>query len=684
MKTIDIIKDMLNEDMSISTQPINEQLGKFFTDVAVKATVDAAKLELKNLVSTIVNSGKGLTKSAIVGSRVYLETLEKLSQAAAKQAGHKNWAAFVKADPAGAKVAMTEVTKGMNEELLGAAKGMNKPIEGGLGVVKNDAKAATNKIGKSTPAEIDAALVNVQSNSKLSTNLQKARGEITKLKPQTLKQFESSMAKLAKMRQGNGAQIGGGLKNSVTGVKGGKAYVFKPADLLKYPGQVIHYTFSGTGLKTILGIVGGAAILYAIYQMLNPNALVIVTDENGKDIQDGGAGSWAPCIQELLKSKEGQIGRDGSVVVKTTDFPGGLQFYNNGRVMDVAGKKMGTWKCKGTKAVIAETQKISLIGLLNEQGDATTASDVNTMIDLLDFPVSGGDLTTAGNLLQKYVDNGKGKDFLSLYQQSGLGGGDLTKTLNYIVTTEPQSVQAKNRLKQLNAQILSGKGGQSKPNTGNKTGLGGIDIIWDGQKKEGEKVTTPVKKSKYHDCSGKDTFEFGCKAPKIKEIQTCLGMEGRYQTGNFGPLTKKALEDAGYDVSKGITVDIYNKIKAACTDNSNVRAPKLDGSIEPLKTNLTPKMAPVNTDNLKMPNIQPVGQGNRGESIYKGLKNNFGDGTNPEMPYIFTSGGRIKYKGDEIGAESLGQLDQYIGTLGYQRIKEKDKDYGVKYVWAKQ
>lgn len=680
MKTIDIIKDMLNEDMSISTQPINEQLGKFFTDVAVKATVDAAKLELKNLVSTIVNSGKGLTKSAIVGSRVYLETLEKLSQAAAKQAGHKNWAAFVKADPAGAKVAMTEVTKGMNEELLGAAKGMNKPIEGGLGVVKNDAKAATNKIGKSTPAEIDAALVNVQSNSKLSTNLQKARGEITKLKPQTLKQFESSMAKLAKMRQGNGAQIGGGLKNPVTGVKGGKAYVFKPADLLKYPGQVIHYTFSGTGLKTILGIVGGTAILYAIYQMLNPNALVIVTDENGKDIQDGGAGSWAPCIQELLKSKEGQIGRDGSVVVKPTDFPGGLQFYNNGRVMDVAGKKMGTWKCKGTKAVIAETQKISLIGLLNEQGDATTASDVNTMIDLLDFPVSGGDLTTAGNLLQKYVDNGKGKDFLSLYQQSGLGGGDLTKTLNYIVTTEPQSVQAKNRLKQLNAQILSGKGGQSKPNTGNKTGLGGIDIIWDGQKKEGEKVTTPVKKSKYHDCSGKDTFEFGCKAPKIKEIQTCLGMEGRYQTGNFGPLTKKALEDAGYDVSKGITVDIYNKIKAACTDNSNVRAPKLDGSIEPLKTNKTP-IAPVNVDNLKMPNIQPVGQGNRGESIYNGLKNNFNDKT---LPYIFSSGGRIKYKGDDLGDDVLGQLDQYIGTLGYQRIKEKDKDYGVKYVWAKQ
>ena len=62
-------------------------------------------------------------------------------------------------------------------------------------------------------------------------------------------------------------------------------------------------------------------------------------------------------------------------------------------------------------------------------------------------------------------------------------------------------------------------------------------------------------------------------------------------------------------------------------------------------------------------------------------QNNFNDKT---LPYIFSSGGRIKYKGDDLGDDVLGQLDQYIGTLGYQRIKEKDKDYGVKYVWAKQ
>lgn len=337
----------------------------------------------------------------------------------------------------------------------------------------------------------------------------------------------------------------------------------------------------------VIGL-GAAALWWAICKSSD-------TIPDDMPIQEPPVGTkWDPCIKELIDSKEAQITTDvNAVIVKPTDFPGGLEFFNNGRVMDIAGKKMGTWKCKGTTPVISEgTQKISLNGLLDEQGNIKTAKEVDTM----------------------YVRKKSSSDI--------------------------------------------------------------ADITWDGQKK-------PVIKSKYHDCSGKDTFEFGCRAQKIKEIQICLGMEGRYQTGNFGPLTKKALEDAGYDVSQGITVDIYNKIKAACTDNSNVRAPKLDGSIEPLKTNKTP-VAPVNINNLKLPNIQPVGQGNRGESIYNGLKNNFGDGTNPEMPYIFSSGGRLKYKGDELGEDVLGQLDQYIGTLGYQRIKEKDKDYGVKYVWAKQ
>lgn len=701
MKTIDVIKVMLSEGMSVSTQPINEQLGKFFTDVAVKATVDAARLELKNLVSTIVNSGKGLTRAAIVGSRVYLETLEKLSQAAAKQAGHKNWAAFAKADPAGAKIAMTEVTKGMNEELLGAAKGMNKPIEGGLALVKDDAKVVTSKIGKSTPAEIDAALKNVQSNSKLSTNLQKARGEITKLKPQTLKQFESSMAKLAKMKQGNGATIGGGLKNPVTGVKGGKAWVFKPSDLLKYPGKVVQYTFSGSGLKTILGIVGGAAIIYAIYQMLNPDALVIVTDENGKDIQDGGAGSWAPCIQELLTSKEGVIGSDGSVIVKPTDFPGGLQFYNTGRVYDVAGKKMGTWKCKGTTPVIAESQKITLSGLLNEQGaevtDQQMDSYVDDAVDDLDGYVAEYNLKSLYDILnalkgKTYQGQDAIKKFLDFYKQDE--GVDFVTDVKSVGVAN-LSVMAKNMKPQIIA-LASGGGGTTPPvpTPGEKSGLKNIDIIWDGEKTDtGKNDSTKTKKKSgvnYHDCSGKETFEFGCISPKIAEIQGCLGITP--QKGYFGPKTRKALTDmfGEKSVDGGITKDIYDKVMASCAESKvGDRKKFTDAELQPISRPKIGDVKPIDTSKLGdlTGKIKPIADTNRGERLYKMFQGNYetrNQEGNENDSYLFQEGNRIKYKGDALSQENLDLLSGYISGLGYDFMKKKSKDdYEFKYVWLK-
>lgn len=669
--------EILNENAEV----INEGA---LTDVLTgifkgfKRTVGAsAEALLQKSLNDVAQGGKKVALSALRKNTSYQEALKTTVAEASRVKYSKSFDKLLEFDKNAAQKLVNDVQVGMEKELAEKAA-LSKTI------IDADVKSSTSVVGKTqkgvnagkaTQQDLAAATKELVANTKLQTKYADMQRVIAGMDKLSAKNVGDLIKREAKVINGTGSSIAGGVKGNTQIITKRGIFTITKEQLSKFPGNVKRVIVNNP-VKSAL-IAAGLSIAALYYFFGDDN--VILTDENGNDVPDI-SGEWAPCVQELLTSKEGQIGRDGSVVVKSTDYPGGLQFYNNGRVMDVVGKKMGTWKCKGTKPVIAETQKISLIGLLNEQGDATTAADVKTMIVLLDFPVSGSDLTTAGNLLQKYVDNGKGKDFLSLYQQSGPGDGDLTKTLDYIVTTEPTSVQSKNRLKQLNAQILSGKGGQPKPNTGNKTGLGGIDIIWDGEKKTEEKVTTPVKKSKYHDCSGKDIFEFGCRSSKIKEIQICLGMEQRYQTGNFGPLTKKALEDMSYDTSKGITVEMYNRIKSTCTDNSDVRAPKLDGSIEPLKTNKTP-IAPVNVNNLKIPNIQPVGQGNRGESIYNGLKNNFNDKT---LPYIFSSGDRIKYKGDDLGNDVLGQLDQHIGTLGYQRIKEKDKDYGVKYVWAKQ
>ena len=42
---------------------------------------------------------------------------------------------------------------------------------------------------------------------------------------------------------------------------------------------------------------------------------------------------------------------------------------------------------------------------------------------------------------------------------------------------------------------------------------------------------------------------------------------------------------------------------------------------------------------------------------------------------------RVKYKGPDLEDDILGKLDSILSTKGYERIKQKTKDYGEKYVW---
>jgi hypothetical protein len=427
-----------------------------------------------------------------------------------------------------------------------------------------------------------------------------------------------------------------------------------------------------------------------------------VVPDDTPETEPGDTGEWAPCIKELLDSKEARIttfGASGLVGVSlvTAEYPEGLNFFSNGRVADVKTKKKGSWKCKGTKAVIDSPYKT----VVAEQGDATTAIEVKKMIRLLDFPVKGSDLIKAGNLLQKYVNNGKGKDFLSLYQQSGFGNGDLSKTLDYITTIEPSSVQAKNRLKKLISQILSGKVNEAESKImsltrlvlneqGGKIGLSKIDIKWDGEAGTPE---TPPKAGgtgggvSYKDCSSKDfPFEFGCISPKIAEIQGCLGITP--QKGYFGPKTKRTMEPT-YDLSGGITKEIYDAVKAKCGGAEAEVKPERERYTDAELAKIPrPKIDRIDTGKLGdlSGKITPINSGNQGESIYKMLQSNYGDGSNPQFPYIFGEGPRLKYKGEFMGGNAKDQLSQYVATLGYREepIKDKDKSYGVKYVWVKE
>lgn len=55
--------------------------------------------------------------------------------------------------------------------------------------------------------------------------------------------------------------------------------------------------------------------------------------------------------------------------------------------------------------------------------------------------------------------------------------------------------------------------------------------------------------SSYTACSGE--YKRNCKSDVIKKVQACLGMPGKYQTGNFGPITQGYLQKLGKGFENG-------------------------------------------------------------------------------------------------------------------------------------
>jgi hypothetical protein len=236
-----------------------------------------------------------------------------------------------------------------------------------------------------------------------------------------------------------------------------------------------------------------------------------------------------------------------------------------------------------------------------------------------------------------------------------------------------------------------GKMQVAEDTTLNEDALGNIQITWDGQP---TKTTTTggggtTKTSMYKNCTD-FPFTFGCKSEKITEIQKCLGMEEKYQTGNFGPITKAKLIEKEINDGTSITQEDYNKIMASCGGSEEQQTkvnlkPGQEPTIEPTIKKVGEPTAPQTiSPDIKPADIKPAENGDKGKAIFDMLKSNYNDGVNPENPYIFTEGDRLKYKGTGLDQSILDQLSNYITSLGYHFIKAKPKeDYGYKYVWEK-
>ena len=219
--------------------------------------------------------------------------------------------------------------------------------------------------------------------------------------------------------------------------------------------------------------------------------------------------------------------------------------------------------------------------------------------------------------------------------------------------------------------------GDGNPNTG----IGNIDIQWDGETKPIKTEPEPIKTDNvnYHDCSSKDfPFEFGCISPKIAEIQGCLGITP--QKGNFGPKTKKGLEDLHYDLSGGITKETYDKIKAACKPNSVTGSTtgSTSGTTATVtgSTSGTTATAPITPP---APPTEPVFNKIRLEELIAS-KNLIKK----------RKGVIVKWIGPELSGNDYFILNKHLEDKGYIQKKQRetgdrdDEDVTMKYKWKLQ
>ena len=217
------------------------------------------------------------------------------------------------------------------------------------------------------------------------------------------------------------------------------------------------------------------------------------------------------------------------------------------------------------------------------------------------------------------------------------------------------------------------------------TGIGNINITWDG---ETAPVTTepvktePVKTDNpnYHDCSSKDfPLEFGCVSPKIAEIQKCLGITP--QKGNFGPKTKKGLEDLQYNLSGGITKEIYDKIKSACNPTTGSTATVTGSTTGSTATVTGSTTGNTTTAPITPPAVpaEPVFDRNRLQELIasKNLVKK-------------RKGVIVKWVGPELEGNDYYILDKYLIDKGYIQKKQRetgdrdDEDVTMKYKWKLQ
>lgn len=664
-----------------------------------KSTVASAAEGLLNKALTdVISGGRKFTITALRKTPEYQKSLVDLTAEACRVRHKMSFDDLAKANKTEAQKLVNDIQSGIEKQVSETAAAGKNLIDADVKVASSNVSTVTKQVntGKALQGDLKAATKELKANVKSQSKWADAQKKIAGMTPQSVAQVQKLMKAEAKVTTGTGPSLAGGLgQNVVVQTKTG-IFTMTKDQLKKFPGAIKKVVVNHKMLSTLAVAGLSVAALYYFFGATDDSSTILV-DENGNPLDDSTkvSGEWLPCIKKMIDSKEGVVMTSPSgqisVTVKSTDYPEGVSYFLNGRVQNVATNDMGSYTCKEGVATINEVVgRILRERLLKEQTEADVDGDVETMIDLLDFPVSGGDLQDALKIVQKYAASPMGKEFLLSYKEAGLGGGDLKKSLNYVVTTASSSSRAKRTMLGLISQIEGGTSAVTPPAPTPGGGGGGTTIIWDKDK------TTPgggggggstgggggggSKKSAYHDCEGKDfPLEYGCKSSKIAEVQKCLGVN---DDTKFGPATMKALVDNKYDTSRGLSKDVYDAVKTNCVPVEKRK--RLDIAPIELAKSTGLKMSGLAPISVKLPeliqmNRQPIDLYNvlKEAGYIKGDSNE----TTLEDGTVIPATNRVKYKGPDLENDILGKLDSILATKGYERIKQKSKDYGEKYVW---
>jgi hypothetical protein len=460
----------------------------------------------------------------------------------------------------------------------------------------------------------------------------------------------------------------------------------------------------GTGIG-----LGGAALWYYIKQY---------SDVLPKDMPNTPPQDWGNCLNDMIKNNTASVKHHNSlnvdVVISKPDsnFPGGLQFFHTGRVVNIKTGDKGDWKCVGGQTQVNENMNKPKLNesigqivkrvlnerYLMEQSEDEMADNVEDMVDYLDVPVWGNDYSDIYDLLKKYQANGKFKQFAELYKETGFNKSDsLRGDIEAIKAIDAKPVLWKRKILDLLDQIESGNVPSTplQPNTTQRrpqetiiNEQNNLSIVWDKDKSKvgggdnsggGGGSTT---RRTYYDCSSVNIettpLTYGCKDKKIGEIQGCLGIT---VDNKFGPNTSKALKGKGHDITNGITKAIYDKVKANCGQTASTQTyPDNSAALaadyakrNPYKMDLGPVP--------ELPNFKKTPDSSSSE----GMTDTQFYNTLIKAGNFNATGvlGRTAYNGPALEPSELEKVNNVLKTMKYYPDKLNATDTGARYVWQK-